>query len=73
MQVTTQTGETVTLAMPIRLAVDAVVNGEGFVFIKAIGQDQWWRVEQFYPGRTPELSYRLSNPVIIKKLNAQLP
>lgn len=73
MQVTTQTGETVTLAMPLQFAFEEITNGKGVVFIRAIGRNQWYRVQSFYPGQAPELSYVVLNPALIRQLNAQLP
>ncbi len=71
MQVTTSTGETVTLAMPLRFAVLEVRDGMGCVFVRAIGQDQWWMVQSFHPGEVPELEIKATTPRLIQILNAQ--
>lgn len=75
MQVTTQTGETVTLVMPFVFGVEKVPEYQDFpyfrVYLKAIGKDQWWRVEEFKAGLPPVLAHLVQSDRKIAMLNAQ--
>lgn len=78
MNVTTTTGETVTLVVPFVFAVTEsvtdIATGYGYkarIYIKAIGQDQWWRLGCFTLGKPPELLYRVANAVTLNAINEQ--
>lgn len=85
MQVTTLTVETVTLVMPFQFGFDKVLGSMDEdrmvasiyfphfrVYLKAIGRDQWWRVQEFLPGKPPALSYQVRDVDELALLNAQI-